>query len=164
MQLDPSVLDPSLLVDVAVVRARNAVSHFAVGKASMRKFPSKWEVEADLTSADDVAPLHALAVAPISHIPYSSPGIVAASPAVVSGAAVAGDTFGLRLQLSSDDDNIFVVGAPTAGSEPGAVYYFDVGTTPVTKQALPAPSTQGNARNGSGVGSTMSHRCPYFGL
>ena len=32
-----------------------------VGKASMRKFPSKWEVEADLTSADDVAPLHATA-------------------------------------------------------------------------------------------------------
>jgi hypothetical protein len=35
MQLDPSVLDPSLLVDVAVVRARNAVSHFAVGSAAL---------------------------------------------------------------------------------------------------------------------------------
>jgi hypothetical protein len=116
--------------------------------------------EPDLTTSnsnpfDPQKTIHKVAVyTEKAYIPYSSPGIVAASPAVVSGAAVAGDAFGTRLQPAFDDYQRFVVGAPTATSEPGAVYFIDVDANP-NKQVLPVPGTSGNARNGSGVG--ISH-------
>jgi hypothetical protein len=117
--------------------------------------------EPDLTTSnsgpfDPKKTIHKVAVyTENAYIPYSSPGIVAANPAVVSGAAVAGDEFGTRLQSAFDDSNRFVVGAPSQGTNPGEVYYFDVDSSPVTKQALPVPGTQNNERNGSGVG--ISH-------